>query len=383
MYKRLIKLDKNPKKSFFLWGPRQSGKSTLLKAMYKKSLWIDLLKSDTFGKYVTHPATLREEVMASLQAGDHVVIDEVQKIPALMDEIHWLIENYNIVFTLCGSSARKLKRDGANLLGGRALRRELFGLVSAEVEDDITLNRFLNKGYLPSIFLSEDHWPLLAAYTGDYLKEEIAAEGLVRNIPVFSDFLSLAAMSDTEPVNFSSFARDVGVSSQTIKDYYQILEDTLIGRWLPIFKKRPKRRIQGSSKFYFFDVGVVNFLAKRKEVAEGTEIFGKALENWVAHELYAYNEYKQTYADFSFWRLSNGCEVDFIVNDMELAIEVKGTKRVNQNHTKGLIELVKDHPNVKRRIIVSLDDQKRTLESGIEIFPWKVFAKDLWAGKFF
>lgn len=382
MYKRLLSLDIDPAQSFFLWGPRQAGKSTLLKQHYQNALWVDLLKTDVYGRYARDPSLLRSEIIAQLKRGDLCVIDEVQMLPTLLNEVHWLIENQGIVFALSGSSARKVKRGAANLLGGRALKRELYGLIAMELGADLDLIRLLNHGYLPNHYLADQPQPLLAAYTGLYLKEEIAAEGLVRQLPIFSDFLNLAALSDTEQVNFSSFARDVGVSSQTIKDYYQILGDTLLGFWLPAYRKKPKRRIQSSPKFYFFDVGVVNFLAKRKSLEPGSDVFGKAFENWLAHELKAYNEYQQKFWDISFWKISSGSEVDFIINDMDLAIEAKATKLVNSNHLKGLRELIQDHPHVKRRIIVSLDERRRKLEDGIEVWPWLEFIEALWAGDF-
>ncbi len=383
LYKRLISLDKNPDQSFFLWGPRQSGKSTLLKDLYPHALWIDLLQSDVYARYAQSPHLLREETAAQITPGGLIVIDEVQKVPQLLDEVHWLIENKGLIFVLSGSSARKLKRGAANLLGGRALRKELHGLVSAEVGTDFSLVRALNHGLLPKHYLADQVWPRLAAYTGDYLKEEVAAEGLVRNLPIFGSFLNLAALSDTEPVNYSTFARDVGVSSQTIKDYYQILVDTLLGFFLPLYKKKPKRRLQGADKFYFFDLGVVNFLTKRKSIEPGSEIFGKAFENWLLHELMTYNHYRDLYAELSYWRLSNGTEVDFIVNDMECCIEAKATQEVNQNHLKGLQQIKEDHPGVGRRMIVSLDKTRRLLDNGIEVYPWAEFVADLWSGKIF
>jgi predicted AAA+ superfamily ATPase len=215
------------------------------------------------------------------------------------------------------------------------------------------------------------------------LKEEIAAEGLVRNLPVFSNFLNMASLSDSETVNYTTIARDCGVSSQTIKEYFQILEDTLLGRWLPSFRKRPKRRVAASSKFYFSDVGVVNFLAKRGSVRQGSELFGKAFENWCFHELSAYNMYHERFADFFYWRLAGGTEVDFIVNDMEIAIEAKAAQNVSAKHLKGLRSLKEEHPVVQRRLIVCSEDKARTTEDGIEIVPARLFAEKLWNQEYF
>jgi predicted AAA+ superfamily ATPase len=201
------------------------------------------------------------------------------------------------------------------------------------------------------IYQSDQPRPVLNGYVADYLKEEVAAEGLVRNLPVYSEFLNIAALSDAELVNFSTIARDCGVSSPTIKGYFQILEDTLLGRWLPAYTRRPKRRVIAAPKFYFRDVGVVNYLARRGDLQPGSELYGKAFENWVFHELSAYNAYSNTFSKFAYWRLAGGIEVDFIVNDMQLAIEAKAAARVTADHLKGLRAVVQDH-RITQRIIV-------------------------------
>ncbi|MBT3368536.1 MAG: ATP-binding protein [Nitrospina sp.] len=368
--------------TFFLWGPRQTGKSTLLRRYYPKAIWLDLLKAEEFRRYISHPEWLRSELPDSGEK-PFVVIDEIQKVPQLLDEVHWLHENRNIHFALCGSSARKVRRGHANLLGGRALRYELCGLSAVELGDKPDLVRLLNHGYLPRIYSAGKPQRLLHAYVADYLKEEIAAEGLVRNLPVFSDFLNIAAFSDSESVNFSTIARDCGVSSQTIKQYFQILEDTLLARWLPSYRKRPKRRVSAAPKFYFADVGVVNILARRGVLQPGSELFGKAFENWCLHELHTYNQYQERFAQLSYWRLAGGTEVDFIINDMETAIEVKAVSRISARHLKGLRSIINDHPLIKRRIIVCLEDKTRKTDDGIEIMPAAVFVKNLWQGGLF
>ncbi|MBW1780678.1 MAG: ATP-binding protein [Deltaproteobacteria bacterium] len=382
MIKRKLKLPAANEETFFLWGARQTGKSTLLKASYPDAVWIDLLKAEVFRRYLDHPESLRQEI-AHTEKVPFVVIDEVQKLPPILDEVHWLHENRSVHFGLCGSSARKVKRGHANLLGGRAIPYELSGFSAAELFPDFDLNRLLNHGYLPRIYLSDRPLRLLNAYVADYLKEEVAAEGLVRNLPVFSSFLNMAALSDTEPVNFTTIARDCSVSSQTIKGYFQILEDTLLGKWLPSYRKRPKRRVAASSKFYFSDVGVVNFLAKRHHVEPGSELFGKAFENWCFHELTAYNLYKEAFAELFYWRLAGGTEVDFIINDMELAIESKAVPRVSGDHLKGLRSLKIDHPDIRRTLVVCCEDMPRVTEDGIEIIPARHFAQMLWNGEFF
>ena len=383
MIHRKIELPTSPKESFFLWGPRQSGKSTLLKTLYPKAIWYDLLQTDVYLRLLKEPNLLRQDLLylAAEQKHGIVVIDEVQKIPALLDEVHWLIENTSFIFVLCGSSARKLRRGHANLLGGRALRFELMGLTAGELEDQFDLVKMLNQGYLPRHYLTPSATPRLRAYIGDYLKEEIAAEALVRNLPTFSDFLNAASLSDGEMVNFATIARVCGVSAPASKEYFQILVDTMLGHFLEAYRKRPKRRVIGAPKFYFSDVGVVNDLAKRGHLEPGSELFGKAFENWIFHELNAHRSYQDINHDLAYWRLSSGIEVDFIIGDMLVAIEAKGSSKITSDHLKGLREIKKDHPKLKKRIIVCLEKTPRLTEDGIEILPHKVFVKKLWANE--
>lgn len=231
MFQRNLSLPGSGQETFFLWGARQTGKSTLLRQRYPRARWLDLLKTDEFRRYAVHPERLREEVEAEgLPAGSRVVIDEIQKVPALLDEVHWLMENRGLCFALCGSSARKVRRGAANLLGGRAVRYELHGLTADEVGSGFDLTRLLNRGYLPRMYEASRPERLLDGYVADYLKEEVAAEGLVRNLPAFSGFLDAAALSDGEMINFSNIASECAVSGHTAKGYFEILEDTLLGR---------------------------------------------------------------------------------------------------------------------------------------------------------
>lgn len=382
MISRRLLLPPPAEETFFLWGSRQTGKTTLLREHYPRAFWVDLLKAEEYRSYLERPELLREE-LSSYATPPFVVVDEVQKVPGLFDEVQWLHENRGVRFALCGSSARKVRRGHANLLGGRAIRYELQGLVSAELGDDWRLERMLNHGYLPSIYLASNPKKRLNAYVADYLKEEIAAEGVVRNLPVFSGFLNLASLSDTELVNYSTIARDCGVSSQTIKEYFTILEDTLLGKWLPAYRKRPKRRVISSPKFYFSDVGVVNFLAKRGTLEPGSELYGKAFENWCFHELSAYNLYSDSFAELSYWRLASGYEVDFIVNDLAIAIEAKAVAKITSDHLKGLRALKQDQNAVGRAIVVCLAPKPRRTDDGIEIMPARDFCQALWAGEMF
>ena len=333
----MLRLRADSPATFFLWGPRQSGKSTLLGAEFPEVPWVDLLLPATYRRYLQAPELLIEEQRR--HGADFIVIDEVQKVPALLDVVHWLIERRGVHFALCGSSARKVRRGQANLLGGRGERRELHGLSAMEIGPEVDLGRLLNHGYLPPIYDAARPLPLLDAYVSQYLKEEIAAEGLVRRLPAYADFLALAAFSDGDAVNYTTIARDTGTSSQTVRGYFEILADTLLGRFLPAYRRRPKRRVVAAPKFYFGDVGVVNFLARRGALQPGGELFGKAFENWVFHELCCYNAYRARYADFFYWRLSSGIEVDFVVNHIDCAIEAKAVSRVRADHAKGLREL--------------------------------------------
>lgn len=303
-------------------------------------------------------------------------------MPALLDEVHWLIENCGLHFALCGSSARKVRRGGANLLGGRAIRYELQGLVSSELGEAFDLDRMLNQGYLPRMYETSRPRQRLDAYVADYLCEEIASAGLVRNLSAFSDFLAAAALSDGSLVNFSDIGRDCGVSNHTARSYFRILEDTLLGSWLPAYRKRRKRRLIGAPKFYFADVGVVNRLARRGELEAGSELYGKAFENWVCHELRSYVGYRDLGAELAHWRLPSGIEVDFVLGDMLLAVEAKASERVTDRHLKGLRVLKEEHPEVGRRVVVCLEPRARKTAEGVEILPATVFARLLWQDGF-
>lgn len=377
MYNRLQSLKSRGNESCFLWGPRQTGKSTLLKQLYPNAPYYDLLLSEEFERLTRKPSLLREEILATESHGP-IIVDEVQKIPKLLDEIQWLIVNKNISFILCGSSARKLKRSGANLLGGRALRYELFPLVAKEIPD-FNLSHALNNGLLPRHYLANDPVPLIRAYIGDYLKEEIAAEALTRNVPAFARFLEIAALSNGEIVNYTNIASECGVSSGTAKEYFQILCDTLIGRFIPSYVKRPKRRVVHAPKFYFFDVGVTNVLLKRGGIVPGTEYFGRALEHFVMQELIAYSHYSGIEYPVSYWRSASGFEVDFVLGDHEIAIEVKSSSEVQKGHLRGISAFKEDY-EPKRSIVVSTDARKRIM-NGIEIIPVLQFIEELWRGK--
>lgn len=377
MYTRKQVFKEIQNESTFLWGARQTGKSTLLKQLFPEAIWIDLLLSDVFRRFTAQPQLLRE----MLNLSDHpklVIIDEIQKIPQLLDEIHWLMMNEKVQFILSGSSPRKIIRSGANLLGGRALRYELLPLVSAEIYD-FKLNTALNHGLLPRHYLSANPKKLIDAYIGNYLNDEIIAEAKIRNVQAFSLFLRAAAFSNAEQVNYSNIASDCGVSHNTIREYFQILEDTLIGRFLPVYQKKPKRKVIQSPKFYFFDLGIPNSLLKRGLIEPGTEAFGHVFEHFIYQEIHAHSKYSELHYTISYWRTVNQTEVDFILGDNQISIEVKGTDNVNSRHLKG-IKSFSDEYITQKNILVSLDPLERKIDN-VHLMPWKVFLNKLWNGE--
>jgi predicted AAA+ superfamily ATPase len=346
----------------------------LLKKLFPDSLWFDLLHSDVFERLQKNPSQLREIALAS-NPSKPIVIDEIQKIPALLDEIHWLIANKNFRFILSGSSPRKIIRSGANLLGGRALRYELYPLVSNEIPD-FDLLKALNNGLLPRHYRAANPQKLISAYIGSYLRDEIIAEAKIRNISSFSRFLEVAAFSNAEIVNYTNIASECGVSSPTIKEYFQILEDTLIGRFLPSFQKRPKRRVILAPKFYYFDVGIANYLLKRGTIQIGSEAFGNAFEHFIYHEIYAHSSYSDLNYSIAYWRTASKIEIDFVLGDHEVAIEVKSTKMATTRHLKGLKSFAEEY-NVKKLILISNDSFPRQMGK-ILVLPWQIFLQKLW-----
>ena len=377
MLTRLQTFKKRSSESCFLWGARQTGKSTLLKTLFPQAPYYDLLLADEYLRLSRNPALLREEMLSGLPKKQPVIVDEVQKIPLLLDEIQWLIVNKGISFILCGSSARKLKRGGGNLLGGRALRYELFPLVYPEIPD-FDLMRALNHGLLPRHYLADDPQKMIQSYVGEYLKEEIVAEAAVRNIPAFTRFLEVAVFSNGEMVNYQNIASECGVSPPTAHDYFQILTDTLFARFVTSFRKRPKRRVILAPKFYFFDIGLVNFLLKRGPISFPSESFGYAFEHFLFQELVAHSHYSGLDYPIQYWRTASQLEVDFILGDGRVAVEVKGTEEVRPHHMKGLHAFCEEY-RPQKAIIVSLDKKPRTIGK-ILILPWKVFLEKLWTG---
>ena len=377
MYNRKQVFQGIGKESAFLWGARQTGKSTLLKALYPEAPYFDLLLAHEYDRFLRNPSLLRE-ILEATPAGSPVIIDEIQRLPSLLNEIQWMIVNRSRQFILSGSSPRNIMRSGGNLLGGRAARYELYPLVYKEIPD-FDLLKAMNNGLLPRHYLAKRADKLLSAYIGSYLRDEIMAEAKIRNISSFSRFLEMAAFSNGELVNYSNIAADCGVSAPTVREYFQILEDTLIGRFLPSYQKKPKRRVILSPKFYYFDVGIANYLLKRGPIVTGNESFGHAFEHFIYHEIYSHSHYSDLNYQVSYWRTASQIEVDFILGDHEVAVEVKSTEMANPRHLHGLKSFAEEY-NVKKLILVSNDPSPRKVGK-IMIMPWKFFLDQLWDGE--
>jgi len=383
LFRRTLQIELPPQQSTFLWGPRKTGKSTFLKEQFPNSLVYDFLKTDLFFEITKNPALLREQLLAKKKdvLQYPVILDEVQKVPQVLDEVHWMIENTGIRFILCGSSARKLKRGQANLLGGRAWRYEMFPLTSVETGiDELNLLRALNHGLIPVHYLQDNYRKSLESYVRDYLKEEVFNEGLARNVPAFSRFFDAMGYSHGQLTNYSNIARECGVSSKTVKEYYRILIDTLLGTMVEPFKKRQDRNVIGqAAKFYLFDVGVAGTITKRYLEEEKGELFGQAFEHFIFMEIRAHSSYSELNYDIHFWRTKSGLEVDFILGRGEVAVEVKGTSRVDARDLTSLITYAGEY--TPRLAMVVCNEKTRRIQKGITIIPWREFLQDLWAGK--
>jgi len=372
---RLLNIQLPPKGSAFLWGPRKTGKTYWIHKHFPDSPLIDLLKTDVFADYASRPALLRERYL------DHhglVVIDEIQMVPDLLNEIHWMIENTDVSFLMTGSSARKLRRGHANLLAGRAWRYAMAPISYMETEGFELEDVFIS-GLLPPHFVSADPIQDLRAYVADYLKEEIAAEAVTQNIPAFAEFLRVAALTSGELLNYTNIGRESGVSARVVRNYFQILEDTLLGFRVQPWRKAKKRRLIETEKFYLFDVGLTNYLARRAPKS-GTPEFGHSFENYILMELSAYKAYRNPELDIRYWRTSTGFEVDFILGEMDVALEIKASRNIHSAHTRSIRALREEH-RVARAIIVSLEKEPRRLEPGLQVLPWQDFLKKLWAGE--
>lgn len=374
--KRQFNLNLPCGKSAFLWGPRRVGKTYWIRHNLTDAIVIDLLKTDVFAEFASRPALLRERYQNHKGL---IVLDEIQKIPALLDEVHWLIENKKISFVLTGSSARKLRRGHANLLAGRAWRKPMTPLSFTEVEG-FDLEEVMVSGLLPPHYLSPEPAEDIRSYVADYLKEEIASEALIRNIPAFAEFLRISAVTSSELLNYTNVAREAGLSSKVVRNYFDILEDSYLGFRVPPWKKSKTRRLIETEKFYLFDVGITNYLCRRQPKIGSFE-FGKSFEHYILMEIRAFQSYKRPDMEIAFWRSASGFEIDFILGDKLLAIETKAGKRVHEGDIKSLVALKEDGP-VKKSIIVCLEEEARLTDKGIEVVPWKMFLQRLWSGEF-
>lgn len=379
-YPRLLDLERDvATRSAFLFGPRQTGKTSLLKHRFPDTPYYNLLLSDVFLRLSQRPHAMREELLALPEPRVYpVIIDEIQKLPVLLDEVHALIESEKMRFVLTGSSPRKLRRGGYNLLGGRARIRRLYPLVSAEITD-FDLLKALNVGTLPPIWQSDSPREDLIAYCGAYLQEEIAAGGAVRGIESFSRFLQTAALTSSELINFEAVARDAQVPARTIREYYAVLEDTLVGVLLHPFRRTRTRKAVSAAKCYLFDVGVTNALAGRATFGPRTELFGKALEHFVFTEIRAWLDYTRDDRPLTFWRDRYGHEVDFVLGD-DTAVEVKASHAVSDKHLKGLRMLSEEIP-LRHRVAISLDPIPRR-SGDIDVLPCAEFLSRLWQGAY-
>lgn len=371
---RIFQIDKELDGSIFLFGGRQTGKTTLLRQQFPDALFFDLLDSNVRRRLQQRPVLLYE-TLKDKPAGTLVIIDEIPEVPELLNEVHRLIVERQLLFILCGSSARKLKRKGHNTLGGRALPVYLYPLVSAEIPD-YDIDRAVNYGTIPSHYLARNPWRLLAAYIDVYLKEEIKEEALVRNLDAFQRFLEVAALTDGEIINNNNIAQECGVHATTVNSYFDILEDTLIGYRIPAYTKLMKRRLVQAPRFYYFDVGVTNYLLHRKDLVRGSVDYGHAFEHLVVQELVAYQHYSHSEEKLSYWRTYTGVEVDIIVGDARIAIEIKSTEEVQSRHMKNLKSFAEEHPGSKL-MIVSLDVFTRQM-GNIECIYVMDFFHRLW-----
>ncbi len=375
MLQRILNLNDEVDGSIFLFGGRQTGKSTILRQQFPHSIYIDLLDNRVKERYRRHPALLYD-TMKDKAEGTLIIIDEIPEVPELLNEVHRLIVEFGLVFILCGSSARKLKRKGHNTLGGRAFPVYLYPFVSAEIPD-FDIDRAVSYGMIPPHYLAKNPSRLLAGYIDIYLKEEIKEEALVRNLDAFHRFLEVAALTDGEIVNNNNIAQDCGVHATTVNAYFDILEDTLMGYRIPAFRKVMKRRLMQAPKFYYFDIGVANHLLHRKEMSRGSADYGHAFEHLVIQEIYAWLHYTHSGEVLSYWRTYTGIEVDAVIGDARVAIEIKSTEEVQPRHTKGLKTFREEHPD-SRRMVVSLDKFNRRI-GDIECIYVLDFFKMLWS----
>ena len=377
MYHRIFDVENRLDEAMFLFGARQTGKSTLLKERFPKAIYIDLLKSDVRNRFKQHPGEFRESLLR-YPPETLVIVDEIQKVPDLLDEVHWLMVEKGLWFILSGSSARKIKKSGANNLGGRAIPETLFPLVSAEIPD-FDIERAVQNGMIPRHYMVANARNRMRAYIDLYVKEEIIEEALVQNVDEFIRFMEVAAIMDGEILNYENVASDCGVSANTVKAYYKILVDTLLGFEVPAYRKVIKRKLYKSPRFYYFDIGIANHLTKRYQLAPKTPEYGHAFEHLIIQEIVAYLAYTNSDEELTYWHTYENIEVDAIIGDARVAIEIKSTDHVDHGDKKGIMEFAKEHPNAKQ-ILVSRDRISRR-SGNVDLYYVTDFFKALWAGE--
>lgn len=377
MYRRIFDIENRLDEAMFLFGGRQTGKSTLLKERFPKAVYIDLLKSDVRNRFKQHPEEFRESLMR-YPPETLVIVDEIQKVPDLLDEVHWLMVEKGLWFILSGSSARKIKKSGANNLGGRAIPETLFPLVSAEIPD-FDLERAVQNGMIPRHYAVANARNRMRAYIDLYLKEEIIEEALVQNADEFVRFMEVAAIMDGEILNYENVASDCEVSANTVKAYYKILVDTLLGFEVPAYRKVIKRKLYKAPRFYYFDVGIANHLTKRYHLAPRTPECGHAFEHLIMQEIAAYLGYTNSDEELTYWHTYENLEVDAVIGDARVAIEIKSKEHIDHDDKKGVTEFAKEHPDT-RQIIVSRDRISRR-SGDVHLYYVTDFFKALWAGE--
>ena len=377
MYHRIFDIENRLDEAMFLFGGRQTGKSTLLKERFPKAVYIDLLKSDVRNRFKQHPEEFRESLLR-YPPETLVIVDEIQKVPDLLDEVHWLMVEKGLWFILSGSSARKIKKSGANNLGGRAIPETLFPLVSAEIPD-FDLERAVQNGMIPRHYMVANARNRMRAYIDLYLKEEIIEEALVQIVDEFVRFMEVAAIMDGEILNYENVASDCEVSANTVKAYYKILVDTLLGFEVPAYRKVIKRKLYKSPRFYYFDVGIANHLTKRYHLAPKTPEYGHAFEHLIMQEIVAYLGYTNSDEELTYWHTYENLEVDAVIGDARVAIEIKSKEHIDHDDKKGITEFAKEHPDTKQ-IIVSKDRISRR-SGDVDLYYVTDFFKALWAGE--
>lgn len=377
MYHRIFDVENRLDEAMFLFGARQTGKSTLLKERFPKAIYIDLLKSDVRNRFKQHPEEFRESLLR-YPPETLVIVDEIQKVPDLLDEVHWLMVEKGLWFILSGSSARKIKKSGANNLGGRAIPETLFPLVSAEIPD-FDIERAVQNGMIPRHYMVANARNRMRAYIDLYVKEEIIEEALVQNVDEFIRFMEVAAIMDGEILNYENVASDCEVSANTVKAYYKILVDTLLGFEVPAYRNVIKRKLYKSPRFYYFDIGIANHLTKRYQLAPKMPEYGHAFEHLIIQEIVAYLAYTNSDEELTYWHTYENIEVDAIIGDARVAIEIKSTDHVDHGDKKGIMEFAKEHPNAKQ-ILVSRDRISRR-SGNVDLYYVTDFFKALWAGE--